>query len=347
MVADDIRMKRKIQQLGSSTLAVTLPAEWARAHGAKKGDEVIVQSDESGGSLLIIPDATETTAGTAVVDADALDAAALKRTILAQYVLGRSLIRIEGTAPLDTSVLDAIADVERQLMGLGIVEQTADRVEIRCSIAPGDFELPTLLERLWRTEATMREYAVTALLEGDADIAHRTIHHESQLETLYYLFLRLIFTTYRNPRLNESVGLDTGFPLIGYRSVAQDVVLMAGCARETATMIVDSDSLSAPDGETADRFVTVSTALEAAVDATRSAVFDPSHATVGHARGTMDELATAVDDAQAHLETERPEPLLELQRSLTALRSCGNHAADSLDVAGHLAARSNRNVTCD
>jgi phosphate uptake regulator len=211
MVADDIRMKRKIQQLGSSTLAVTLPAEWARAHGAEKGDEVIVQSDESGGSLLIIPNTLGTTGDAVVVDADALDADALERTILAQYVLGRSLVRIESDTALDTTALETIADVECGLMGLGIVEQTIDRVEIRCSIAPDDFELPTLLERLWRTEATMCEHAITALPDGDADVAQWTIHHERQLETLFYLFLRLIFTTYRNPRLNESVGLDTAF----------------------------------------------------------------------------------------------------------------------------------------
>ncbi|MDG5759597.1 phosphate uptake regulator PhoU [Natronococcus sp. A-GB1] len=339
-------MKRKIQQLGSSTLAVTLPAGWARANDVEKGDEMIVQSDESGGSLLIIPDAPGTTGDAVSVDADELDVDALERTILAQYVLGRSLVRIESDTALDTDTLETVADIERGLMGLGIVEQTIDRVEIRCSIAPGDFELPTLLERLWRTEATMREHAVTALLDGDADAAQRTIHHERQLETLFYLFLRLIFTTYRNPRLNESVGLDTGFPLIGYRSVAQDVVLMAECAREIATMIVESDS-SPPNDETTDRFLSVSAALEGAADATRSAVSAPSHRAVTDARNEMDELATAVDDAQTYLETERPEPLLELQRSLTALRSSGNHAADSLDVAGHLAARSEPDVVSD
>jgi hypothetical protein len=114
---------------------------------------------------------------------------------------------------------------------------------------------------------------------------------------------------------------------------------MAECAREIAAMITESDS-SVPDDDTADRFREVSAALEAAAEATRSALSDPSHETVTSARNKVDELRTAIDDAQAYLETERPEPLLELQRSLTALRSSGTHAADSLDVAGHLAARS-------
>ncbi|MDG5821523.1 AbrB/MazE/SpoVT family DNA-binding domain-containing protein [Natronococcus sp. A-GB7] len=78
MVADDIRMKRKIQQLGSSTLAVTLPADWAREHGAEKGDELLIQNDESGGSLLIVPDSPKTQDEVVVVDADPLDPSALE-----------------------------------------------------------------------------------------------------------------------------------------------------------------------------------------------------------------------------------------------------------------------------
>lgn len=347
MVADDIRMKRKIQQLGSSTLAVTLPAEWARDHGAEKGDEVIIQRDESGGSLLIVPDSPERTDESAVIDADSLEPAALERAILAQYVLGRQLIRIESESALRPELLDAATDVERQLMGLGIVEQSGDHVDVRCSVAPGDFELATLLERLWRTEATMRENAIEALCTGDRDSAQRAIHHERQVEKLFFLFLRLVYTTYRNPRLNESVGLETGFPLIGYRSVAQDVVLMAESAHRIATMVVETDGFTAPDDATVARFRDVATALEETASATRAAVTDPEGTEIDRARAARQELSTAVEATQRHLEAERPEPLLVLQRSLSALRSSGDHAADSLDVASHFAFRSRSAVETD
>ncbi|WP_408960685.1 AbrB/MazE/SpoVT family DNA-binding domain-containing protein [Natrinema sp. 74] len=92
MVADDIRTKRKIQQLGSSTLAVTLPADWARKHGATKGDELLLQRDEIGGSLLLVPDSPEAANALATIDADSLAPAAVERTILARYVrsIGKS-----------------------------------------------------------------------------------------------------------------------------------------------------------------------------------------------------------------------------------------------------------------
>jgi len=84
-------MKRKVQQLGSSTLAVTVPAEWARHHDIVKGDEVVVQRDENGGSLLIVPEQPTIEDTEATIDADVLTGDALERAIVTQYVLGRRL----------------------------------------------------------------------------------------------------------------------------------------------------------------------------------------------------------------------------------------------------------------
>jgi phosphate uptake regulator len=224
-------------------------------------------------------------------------------------------------------------------MGLGVVEEGIDTVAIRCSVDPGDFELPTLMDRLWRTEATMRSEAVESLLEADDDLAERAIDRQRQVEKLFYLFLRLVFTTYRNPRLNESVGLETGFPLIGYRSVAQDVVLMAGAARELAEVVIDTDDF-ALDEETREHLTAAATALDDVATATRNAVTTPTATATTAGREALATLEACADRAQEHLETARPEPILALQRVLLTLRRSAGHAEDSLDVATHFAFRS-------
>ncbi len=154
-------MKRKVQQLGSSTLAVTVPAEWARQHDIEKGDEVIVQRDENSGSLLLVPEQPSIADTNASIDMDRLDGpAALERAVVSQYVLGRQLIRIESSTPLGVEHHNAVISAERRLMGLGIVEENESHITVRCSVAPGDFDLSTLLGRISRTEATMRADAV-------------------------------------------------------------------------------------------------------------------------------------------------------------------------------------------
>lgn len=338
MTTDPVRMKRKVQQLGSSTLAVTVPAEWARHHDITKGDELIVQRDENGGSLLVVPDEPTIEDIEATVDADALDGDALERAIVTQYVLGRQLIRVEATTPLALDQRNAVLAAEQRLMGLGVVEQAERTVTVRCSVAPGDFDLSTLLGRLSRTEAAIRGDAVAALLDGDPAAAEAATGRNEQVEKLFYLFLRLVFATYRNPRLNQAVGLETGFPLIGYRSVAQDIVLMADTAVEIASLAAD-EATGAPDPETADLLLALCDTLDDAASATRAAVTTPDYDATQDARSAfevVDERITAMND---HLAAERPEPLLTLQRSVVLLERSARHARDSLSVATHLAFR--------
>jgi phosphate uptake regulator len=335
---DPIRMKRKVQQLGSSTLGVTVPADWVRHHGIEKGDELIMQRDESGGSLLLVPEDPTLADEEATVDADSLEADALERAIETQYVLGRQLIRIAGTDSLTGPQRDAVLNAERWLMGLGIVEERETEITVRCSIAPTDFELGTLLGRLYRTEAAMRRDALTALREGDAAAAERAIDRQSQVRKLFYLFLRIVFATYRNPRLNRAVGLDTGFPLIGYRSAVQDIVLMADAATEIAVLVRDHE-VSALDEETTAHVDALAEALDTAADATRSAVVTPDYGTTCEARTALESVDDHVAEVNDYLRDRRPEPLLVLQRAVDMLERSARHTRDTLAVATHLAFR--------
>jgi phosphate uptake regulator len=336
--SDDVLMTRKVQQLGSSTLAVTVPADWARQYGIEKGDEIVVQRDELGGSLLLVPDRTESAETDATVDATDLPADLLEEAVLTQYVLGRQLITIESDEPLSADRYDAVLAAERRLMGLGIVEETPDSITVRCSVAPEDFGLPTLLGRLGRTEATMREDAVGAILDADTERAERALGRQRQVEKLYYLFLRLVFATYRNPRLNHTVGLDTGFPLLGYRSAAQDVALMTDVAATLGEMATETDFAPAP-ASARDSLSALAEAVADGAASTRSALTDPTFEDIVSARDALGEARERASEAEALLEDERPEPLLALHKAVLLLSRDIDHLNDSLDVATRLAFR--------
>jgi len=343
MTGGDLRIRRKAQQLGSSTLAVSVPAEWAHYHDLTKGDVLIVQRDENGNSLLITPNKPAVEDVETTIDASAMSMDALSRAVITQYVLGRGLIRIEVDGTLDAQHYDAVLEAERRLMGLGIVEESASNITVRCSVDPDDFELPTLLGRLGRTEATIRSSAVSALLDGNTDAARQARNRTSQLEKLFSLFLRLVFTTYRNPRLNQAVGIGTGFPLIGYRSAAQDVSLMAGIANDIAT--IAAERVTAPlDDAVADDIRAVHNALDTAAEKARKAVIEPDYEQVVDARTSLqrvDDHSTAAID---RLEADRPEPLLALNRVHLLFERSARHTRDTLDVATHPAFRESPDV---
>src|SRR6056297_2161535 len=235
---------RKVQRLGPSTLAMTLPAEWAGEHNVEKGDEVSLRTSGKG-TLTVLPESASGEESEAIIHADDLGADAVERAIVAQYVLGRRVIRVEQTeGALDSEHINAVYKAETQLMGLGVIEETPESISIRCSVDPEDFTLDNLLERLESTGSTMRGEAIKALAHGNPDMAQRALNRERQANKIFVLMLRLIFTAYQNPNLARAVGLDSGFPLIGYRSIAKNLELTADNAEDIAEIVLDTEEHS-------------------------------------------------------------------------------------------------------
>ena len=231
---------RKVQRLGPSTLAMTLPAEWAKEHNVEKGDEVSLRMGGKG-TLTVLPESASTEGSTATIHADNLDSRALERAIVAQYVLGRRVIHIQKSdGALDSEHINAVYRAETQLMGLGVIEETPERIAIRCSVDPEDFTLDNLLERLENTGSTMRGESIKAIAHGNVDLAERALNRERQANKIFVLLLRLIFTAYQNPTLARAVDLDSGFPLIGYRSIAKNLELTADNAEDIAEIVLET-----------------------------------------------------------------------------------------------------------
>ncbi|PSQ20099.1 histidine kinase, partial [Halobacteriales archaeon QS_9_67_17] len=232
---------RKVQRLGPSTLAMTLPAEWAKAQNVEKGDEVSLRMGGKG-TVTVMPESVQQEESEAVIHADELPSEAVERAILAQYVLGRRVIqvKIDEDDTLDSRTINAVYNAETQLMGLGVIEETPEHIAIRCSVDPEDFTLDNLLQRLESTGSTMRNEAVKSLAHGNPDLAQRSLNRERQANKIFVLLLRLIFTAYQNPNLARAVGLDSGFPLIGYRSVAKNLELTADNAEDIADIVLET-----------------------------------------------------------------------------------------------------------
>jgi len=219
---------------------MTLPAEWASEHDVEKGDEVSLPMGGKG-TLTVLSESAQTEESKATIHAESLDAAAVERAIVAQYVLGRRVIHVEvAEGTLDSAHINAVYNAETQLMGLGVIEETPERIAIRCSVDPEDFTLDNLLERLESTGSTMREEAVKGLALGNPDFAQRALNRERQANKIFVLLLRLIFTAYQNPNLARAVGLDDGFPLVGYRAIAKNLELTADNAEDIADIAMEA-----------------------------------------------------------------------------------------------------------
>ena len=330
---------RKVQRLGPSTLAMTLPAEWAKEHNVDKGDEVSLRMGGKG-TLTVMPESVQSEESEAVIHAEGLGADALERAILSQYVLGRRVIHVESAedSTLSSEHINAVYNAETQLMGLGVVEETPQRIAIRCSVDPEDFTLDNLLERLESTGATMRNEAVKALAHGNPDLAQRALNRERQANKIFVLLLRLIFTSYQNPNLARAVGLNDGFPLIGYRSTAKNLELTADNAEDIADIALETEghTLNVDDStmrrirEYTDEVNEMSRlAVEAAVERDYDLAIE--------VRERFSDSSDRVQDILADLDELPNEELLRVREVLVSLQQTAEYAVRNAEIASNLA----------
>jgi phosphate uptake regulator len=330
---------RKVQRLGPSTLAMTLPAEWAKAQDVEKGDEVSLRIGGKG-TLTVMPESVQQEESEAIIHADELEADAVERAILAQYVLGRRVIQVEveegGT--LDSQTINAVYNAETQLMGLGVIEETPERIAIRCSVDPEDFTLDNLLERLESTGSTMRNEAVKALAHGNPDLAQRALNRERQANKIFVLLLRLIFTAYQNPNLARAVGLDSGFPLIGYRSIAKNLELTADNAEDIAEIVLETEghTLNVDDATMRRIREFTDSVNEVTEKGVRSAV-DRDYDVAIETRRLFREIEDRQRDILMDLPEMSNEDLLRVREVLVSLQQTAQYAVRNAEIATNLA----------
>jgi phosphate uptake regulator len=318
---------------------MTLPAEWASAHDVEKGDEVSLRIGGNG-TLTVLPESIQAEESEAIIFAEDLDADAVERAIVAQYVLGRRIIHVDAGEgeTLTSDHINAVYNAETQLMGLGVIEETPERIAIRCSVDPEDFTLDNLLERLESTGSTMRNEAVKSLAHGNPDLAQRALNRERQANKIFVLLLRLIFTAYQNPNLARAIGLDDGFPLIGYRSIAKNLELTADNAEDIAETALESeDHTLTVESSTMRRIRDFTDQVNDITAMAVQAAVDRDYDTAIEVRGQYAEIGDRETEILEDLPEMDNESLLQVREVLVSLQQTAEYAVRNAEIATNLA----------
>ncbi|QLH83569.1 phosphate uptake regulator PhoU [Halosimplex pelagicum] len=330
---------RKVQRLGPSTLAMTLPAKWAKEHNVEKGDEVSLRMGGKG-TLTVMPESVQGEDSEAVIHAEDLNADALERAILSQYVLGRRIIHVDAgeSGTLESAHINAVYNAETQLMGLGVVEETPERIAIRCSVDPEDFTLDNLLERLESTGSTMRNEAIKALAHGNPDLAQRALNRERQANKIFVLLLRLIFTSYQNPNLARAVGLNDGFPLIGYRSIAKNLELTADNAEDIAEIALETEGHSLNvDSSTMRRIREFTDQVNEITELAVEAAVERDYDIAIEVREMFAEIGDREAEILDDLDEMSNDDVLRVREVLVSLQQTAQYAVRNAEIATNLA----------
>ncbi|MEM2341395.1 MAG: phosphate uptake regulator PhoU [Candidatus Bathyarchaeia archaeon] len=232
---------RKLQKVGRSTVTVSLPNKWIKENGIKPGDLVFIISEKDG-TLRIIPSQSmrqEEIEEEYVINVDACDERGiLERIIVGGYILGRNVIRIVSSNRIEKAHVDEVRRIIRKLIGLGILEETANSILLQCSLDPSRFKIDMLIRRLSLIVSTILFESMQALLENNETLAREAIEREDEADAIYYLATRLLLYAQRKLEVAEQMGITDILFMPAIRLILQSLELIGDYSEDIARKVL-------------------------------------------------------------------------------------------------------------
>lgn len=213
---------RKVQQVSVSTFVISLPREWTKEIGLKKGDIVTLKREDDG-TLRVFPGIPREDKKKIryLIHADLCrEKGLLSRILTGSYLLGHDTLQVGSNKDLSPGHLEEIRSTTKKLMGLGIVEQTLNKVIVQSFIDPTKFSIYGLVKRLHVITSSMQNAAIKALVEHRPELAKEVFHMENEVDRIYWLIARQLLLAIRRKEVGKKIGLEAPIHLMGNRVIA-------------------------------------------------------------------------------------------------------------------------------
>lgn len=232
------RELRKVQRTSSGTFFVCLPKKWAERTGLNRG-AVVAFSEMADGCLVVDPKYdVERKLEEAVVKLSPY----LSREITGKYLLGYDIIRVETKNRISSEDRKRVKQAVAHLVGLEIVEEDYSKIVMQCLLKPSTFPPDKILRREHSIATGMHQDVVTALIEGDVQLAKNVIARDNEVNRLYFLLVRILRTVIQNPRLGEKLDVHP-IDCLDYRLVASLVESIGDQSVQMAKKVLELEGL--------------------------------------------------------------------------------------------------------
>jgi phosphate uptake regulator len=215
---------RKIQVLGRSSFAVTLPKSWVREMNLDSGSLVVLSIDRKG-MVNIMPEnlhAEEEKPSEKVLEIKTLPTpGALVEAIRSCYKIGYETIRVRHPGGLSSKSLGEIHQAAESLYGTLIVNETPNETTLQISIDIRTFTVKSLITRMGSFFINLSEEVERALLEGQMEDYRNIEYRAREVDKIYSLLVRQLVQGVRSQQIVSRVGLQDVIQCLGSRMVAK------------------------------------------------------------------------------------------------------------------------------
>ncbi|HUI86551.1 MAG TPA: phosphate uptake regulator PhoU [Nitrososphaerales archaeon] len=267
---------RRIQKVGYSTLAVSIPKDLVKEHHLKQGDSLLFREDVDG-TIRLLPGAGEKRISKAAIKADQIeDLDLLSRLIIGSYALGYDVIEVAGKGKLSRATVERSRETIKRLRGLEVVEVEDDRVVAHSFMDPTKFPVDSLIRRL--------QILVSRGLDGviDAFDLRRTSKLEElrrsqeEVDEVYWLVIRQLLIALSRREMAAEIGIESPLHASGDR-------MMAKALEEIGTIVLNmskellrlKERKVKMDKDVVSRLTALATATRKAFDTTAESLRTP------------------------------------------------------------------------
>ena len=229
---------RKVQKVGYSTLAVSIPKEFAKEMNLAPGDSLLFREDADG-TLRLIPTTKAREASRATIRAEQAGGdEMLTRLVVGSYALGYDTIEVTGKDPLDQMTLDRVVGTIKRLRGLEVVESDGRHIVAQSFIDPTKFPVDSLVKRLQILVSQSLEYVIDAVDLKQTGSLNEVRRVQEEIEELYWLILRQLLVALNRRELASEIGIESPLHASGDRVSAKTLDEIGSIIQDVAEELV-------------------------------------------------------------------------------------------------------------
>ena len=210
---------RKVLEMGGGTYLVSLPKDWARRNGVKKG-AVLAVEEVGGRKLLVRPiEQGEEEAKQTSIEYPGEDLGQVSNEITGAYLLGYDVIRVEGKRVISREDRAKLKATIGRLVGLEIMDEDSKRMTVQFLLEPGAIVPEKIVRRMSGLLDGMLRDTAEGLSKGDAKLLALVGERDDEVDRLYFLLVRATRAAIARPDVGERYGLSP-VDLVDFRVLA-------------------------------------------------------------------------------------------------------------------------------
>ena len=225
--------------MGGGTLLVSLPKEWVRKNGVKKGATLSV--DELSGRKLIVRPIEDVGQEPAeiVIEYPTEDFSQVTNGVTGAYLLGFDIIRIVGKKVISREDRAKLKAAMARLVGLEIMDEDSKRISIQFLLESSAIVPEKIVRRMSSILEGMLRDTAEGLSKGDPKILGLVAERDDEVDRLYFLLVRAIRASIMRPELAESYGLSP-VDVLDYRVLASFLESVGDAVAELSKQLRDA-----------------------------------------------------------------------------------------------------------